>query len=200
MTRGFQPLDCTSVRAIETRIMEGSGMGSDPHWGNGWGASRIRMQAAGRIRQTIEVLRANRVPVAPPDADLLHYIDAAAHFLDKEEWQLSRTWQVASDVARAHIDMGFATTEELKVKIREGCLRNMDEYYGLVPGYSLYSGVMHARGRYVRAEHGDWFEPEFAGSVHGIVQRVSEPPGGGPMPNPMELAGVGLLAMLGKKP
>lgn len=191
------------VRELEARVLDGSGLGSVPGWGNGSGAERIRHAAAERAGKTIGWLHGQGAKIAPPDTALLAYIAAAAAFLDKEEWDLSRTWQVTSDVARAHIDMGHADTDARRQRAFDACVKNMDEYYGLVP-------VHRARGLQVEARycgpddfpygalHGRLGYRKAPGVVCGIVQRVETPPGGGPFPTVHELIGRALMGRLKK--
>lgn len=179
-----------SVRDLEARVLDGSGLGSLPGWGNGPGAENIRYQAAKRAAKTIQYLHSVGAKIAPPEPRLLRYIEAAAEYLDREEWDLSRTWQVTSDVARAHIDMGHAETDEQRKRAFDACVANMDAYYGLTEADTVMPVMAD-----VAWVGGDatWLPRSRRTATHGIVQRVKTPPGGGPMPALHELLGLALM-------
>lgn len=120
-----------TIRELESRILDGSGLGSHPGWGNGPGADYVRSMAATKTYDVLQWLHAEGAPVALPVRQLLAYIDAAAKYLDKESWCLTRTWQVTSDVARAHLYMGRDPSPETRDTCIASCASVMERSYGL---------------------------------------------------------------------
>jgi len=135
-----------TIRELEARILDGSGLGSHPGWGNGPGADHVRSMAEAKTHTVLQWLHMEGAPVALPESRLLAYIGAAAKYLDKEPWCLTRTWQVTSDVARAHLYMGRDPSPEARATCIASCEKVMESSYGLCYGVQRYEtewGALH---------------------------------------------------------
>jgi hypothetical protein len=185
-----------NMRQLEAHVLGGSGLGATPAWGNGPGASHIRHLAAYRLEQAIGYQHGAGEEIAKPEPDMFRYVDAAADLLDLEEWDLSRTWQVAADVARAHIYLFHAKTEAEGAKTRASFVKTMREYYRLVPaelhtygleGDASFLEYAYARGHRYGGRH----------VSHGLCL-ADGPLGGGVFPDSMTAIGLHVQAEVKK--
>ena len=179
-----------TVRQLEEYILGGSGLGVVAAWGNGCGAWRVREDAQRRTENVLIHLHKEGEPVALPDASLTRYIGAAAHFLDEAEWDLQRTWQVTSEVARVHIYLGMEPNAENHAKICASFLHVMETYYALVPGctFDLGGGEIPYPSYRGRSPGAGWA---------GIVRRAEQPLGSAPFPSHWDAVGRETMDCLG---
>lgn len=134
---------------LEKEIMQQIGLSNHYMWFNGSGScGGIRREAAKRLPEAIRkqhVIDASSM--AEPDADLIALVRSAAEYGDEDNYVLTMTWQVASDVIRAHMDEvgnpeAFARRKAFtigywKPKIRKATREN---YFGVLP-YGWWTGT-----------------------------------------------------------
>ncbi len=106
------------VLELEETIMGEIGLGMPYSWHNGSGSCiHTREEAAKRLPEAITKHNAiDNSKIAPPQAVLTELV-ARAGRLDKSEYVLTKTWQVASDVIRAHMNLASVPKEKLAARV-----------------------------------------------------------------------------------
>ena len=90
---------------LETEIMGKIGFGEHFSWYNGSGSCKaIRQRAASKLEAAIqEEHNTDPTAIAPPDPRLIALLKKVAEEGDVSRYQLTRTWQAASNIIAAHI-------------------------------------------------------------------------------------------------
>lgn len=102
----------------ETEIMREIGLGNHYTWFNGSGSCRgIRNAVADRLVSVLRERRAAGEDIAAVNPRLIALVRRAA-MTDKGDYVLTTTWQVASDVIRAHLEARGARGRYAKATIK----------------------------------------------------------------------------------
>lgn len=90
---------------LESEIMREIGLGNHYSWFNGSGSCRgFARAAASKIEPAIEKHHAAGEQIAAPVRALIVLVDDSLR-INGSDYSLTKTWQVASDVIRAHIHL-----------------------------------------------------------------------------------------------
>ncbi len=121
---------------LESKIMAEIGFGAPPSYYGGSGSCEsIRDEAAKRLPAAIRRHhRANPKQIILPNADLIALVERAAESLDKNEFTLAKTWQVAAEVIRTHMSASIFSKGKARA---EYIARSVEEIRRIYSGASL---------------------------------------------------------------
>jgi len=89
---------------LESEIMNEIGFGMPHNWYNGSGScAYIRRKATKVLGRVIEKYHKEGKEIAMPNASLLETLADVAEYGDNDDFCLTKTWQAASDIIRAHM-------------------------------------------------------------------------------------------------
>jgi hypothetical protein len=98
---------------LESTIMREIGFGCHYNWYSGSGGCRIiREKATDLVQKIIQKHYDAGESISRPDKGLIATLKKVARIGDNSEFSLTKTWQAASDIIRAHIDHAGETESE----------------------------------------------------------------------------------------
>lgn len=116
---------------LESEIMKKIGFGLQPNWYSGSGSCVIiRETAAARLPKVIKEYNAASQKIAPPQPALTELVERAAQTLDRSEFSLDKTWQIASDVIRIHMELAGIPKRKLAECVEQARAEIVRVYFG----------------------------------------------------------------------
>ena len=92
---------------LEIEVMRDIGLGMPYHWFNGSGScDGIRRRAAEQLRDAIQKRHADGAALVAPVESLCAVARQAVAW-DDSQYSLTKTWQVCSEVIRAHMELVY---------------------------------------------------------------------------------------------